>query len=51
MQKNCLIFEKVGKGMPSVNEIVGALYDKGWDIPIIGNVATIFKGLRFKRIL
>ena len=36
-------FQEVGKGMPSVNEIVGALYDKGWDIPIIGNVATILR--------
>jgi hypothetical protein len=36
-------FKEVGKGMPSVQEIVTELYNKGWNIPILGNVATVLK--------
>jgi hypothetical protein len=36
-------FKAVGKGMPSVQEIIEDLYNKGWDIPIVGNVSTILK--------
>jgi hypothetical protein len=33
-------FWKEGKGMPSTQELIAELYNKGWNIPIIGNIAS-----------
>ncbi len=41
-------FKEDGMGMPSVQELITRLYDKGWDIPIIGNVATNLKNYESK---
>lgn len=33
-------FKEKGIGMPSVQELLETLYIKGWNLPIIGNIAT-----------